>query len=730
MELNGLDGVTTAVQLIARVRPLHITETQCPQDALSIEEGGIVWAKKGVTKALNVDAILRETASQSDVFGTVQGHVAPFVQGYDCSVLAYGHTGSGKTFTMGGERVALGSVSVDDVAINDGSGLIPRFVEKVFEACDAELENAPHDTFQLSCTYMEICNEKIYDLLAVQPLAPSPPRSLPSSSNSPPKGASSPLKTTLQDTPRSSWNSNRTAKESLGLSLRQHPLGDVYVLGLTRCDIVSSQDAVALFHQACVNRAAATSANEAPDGHTIFELSLNRQSPQGTRVSRLALVDLAGFTKPVQGIDPPVNNKSLATLTTCMTMLAKSQRRILHGNSSTIIPFRESVLTRLLQPFVQGASRVTFVLTLSQSATSLNDTCTTLRFAERLRSISCKPTRNPIVPVAPTASLEATHAMQLEMNRLRQALVQITCKHEAAVVHDKALMAENDRLRIDLHASQSLLDRTNQSPTRAAAHHRQLDTIPDHNAPDTLATDAAISVHNPTVLGEPSHANMLPKTSTTPVCPPSLPYDPPLRNGTTIDTNTRLPLLMPSAKDSSIRAPETSLPLSLQKKLVHVPLPMRFQAPPRRPARNLVPSPPKLPPDTPSSLKPNASLNNHNDLFASALPLLDTKLQSTRPIEKPSRRHTRRRRHTRHDDEGSSVAMLMSTPRAMALPKLHPPHPPILTSSPQPPKPVNQLAAPKEDSADIARYKVQRRMELEAMLGGDFLGSRDAYIFF
>ncbi|RHY55663.1 hypothetical protein DYB34_002067 [Aphanomyces astaci] len=214
-------------------------------------------------------------------------------------------------------------------------------------------------------------------------------------------------------------------------------------------------------------------------------------------------------------------------------MLAKSQRRILHGNSSTIIPFRESVLTRLLQPFVQGASRVTFVLTLSQSATSLNDTCTTLRFAERLRSISCKPTRNPIVPVAPTASLEATHAMQ------------------AAVVHDKALMAENDRLRIDLHASQSLLDR-----------------------------------------------------------------------------------------------------------------------------------------------------------------------------------HTRRRRRTRHDDEGSSVVTLMSTPRAMALPKLHPPHPPILTSSPQPPKPVNQLAAPKEDSADIARYKVQRRMELEEMLGGDFLGSRDAYIFF
>ncbi|RHY19261.1 hypothetical protein DYB25_003942 [Aphanomyces astaci] len=301
---------------------------------------------------------------------------------------------SGRTASF---QVQYAVVSVDDVAINDGLGLIPRFVEKVFEACDAELENAPHDTFQLSCTYME-CR---------------------------------------------------------------------------------------------------------------------------------------GFTKPVQGIDPPVNNKSLATLTTCMTMLAKSQRRILHGNSSTIIPFRESVLTRLLQPFVQGASRVTFVLTLSQSATSLDDTCTTLRFAERLRSISCKPTRNPIVPVAPTASLEATHAMQ------------------AAVVHDKALMAENDRLRIDLHASQSLLDR-----------------------------------------------------------------------------------------------------------------------------------------------------------------------------------HTRRRRRTRHDDEGSSVVTLMSTPRAMALPKLHPPHPPILTSSPQPPKPVNQLAAPKEDSADIARYKVQRRMELEEMLGGDFLGSRDAYIFF
>ncbi|ETW06708.1 hypothetical protein, variant [Aphanomyces invadans] len=635
-------------------------------------------------------------------------HVDHFIKGYDCAILAYGHTGSGKTFTMVGDRAALEKTTANKITVDNGSGIIPRCLQQIFDACDI-IENAD-DVVHLSCSYMEIVNERVYDLLAIPPAA-SPPRpradppSSPSSSSSPsrlsqspPKAAPSSPHNSLQNTPRSLWNSHRAARESLGLPLRQHPLGHVFVQGLKQCSISCGQDALELHHKAFVHRS-----TDVPVGHTIFEISMTRQTVAGTRVSRLVLVDLAGFENGSH------NNKSIAALTYCMHVVSKSQH---HPGSVSCVPFRESVLTRLLQPFLLGSSGTTFVVTLSPAAEAIDDTRATLRFAERLRSISCKPTRQPLVPNTAPTPIEELHAMQLEMNRLRDALARVTCKHEAARRHDQALLMENQQLRAHLDASRSVPKQTD-SPTPS---------------PLVIVDSASNDVELPIKTTKTKRDRQSARE-------PSSSSDPPKRVDESSDKLTLLPRLSP-AKVSTARVPETSLSPDLLKKLVQVPLPLRLQES-RRPAApstttynqttptpsDLAPSPPRPRHDPPlhnntSSKASSSGRSAASTKATSLLPSIDCK-QPSRPPHAPSAtRHSRTHKKEWRGD--SSSVMVMSTPRAMALPKLDQRSPPI--QSPQP-------SAPREDDS-LAQYKLRRREELETMLGGDFLGTRDAFIFF
>lgn len=74
--------------------------------------------------------------------------------GFNATVLAYGQTGSGKTFTMG-SGFTLG-VSEDDL------GIIPRVIRLIFEE---ELRRKEFAEFVIKCTFLEIYNEELIDLL-------------------------------------------------------------------------------------------------------------------------------------------------------------------------------------------------------------------------------------------------------------------------------------------------------------------------------------------------------------------------------------------------------------------------------------------------------------------------------------------------------------------------------------------------------------------------------------
>lgn len=99
------------------------------------------------------DKIFGPTTTQEDIYtDTVKPFVEKLFQGYSCSVLAYGQTGTGKTYTMLGKNITNMNISQD-------LGLVSRTVADVFQT--AELTS--NVTIEIS--FIEIYNQRIFDLL-------------------------------------------------------------------------------------------------------------------------------------------------------------------------------------------------------------------------------------------------------------------------------------------------------------------------------------------------------------------------------------------------------------------------------------------------------------------------------------------------------------------------------------------------------------------------------------
>lgn len=86
------------------------------------------------------------------------------LDGFHSTIFAYGQTGSGKTFTMEGkhENGVYQSESM--------KGIVARSLEELFTQI-AKLKSSTSKTYNVTCSFLQIYNEKIYDLLSAQPSA-------------------------------------------------------------------------------------------------------------------------------------------------------------------------------------------------------------------------------------------------------------------------------------------------------------------------------------------------------------------------------------------------------------------------------------------------------------------------------------------------------------------------------------------------------------------------------
>jgi kinesin family member 5 len=123
--------------------------------------------------------------------------------------------------------------------------------------------------------------------------------------------------------------------------------------------------------------------------HTIFTITVQQTSETYSKIGKLCLVDLAEVKKfPVEsGNTNKKSNNSLSNL--CIVISALAEK-------SSHIPYRSSVLTRVLQESLGGNSKLIFITTCSQSPLNVEETITNLRFATCVKSIKNFPVVNRI----------------------------------------------------------------------------------------------------------------------------------------------------------------------------------------------------------------------------------------------------------------------------------------------------------------------------------------------
>ena len=293
--------------------------------------------------------------------------VSSALEGYNGSIFMYGQTTSGKTFTM------LGSPN--------NPGILPCVLRDIFLKIKNIKKDNENIEFKVYCSYIEIYNENIHDLLT----------------------------------------------DSNFLKLIDDKKYGVLVAGAKKVIIDNFETGIEIKNFGEENRKyRETLFNEySSRSHCIFQIfienfEIKEQGEIGTtKYSCLNLVDLAGSerineyeSKNITTGETGYINKSLFVLAHVINKLAENnQGKKIH------IPYRDSKLTRLLSQALGGNSLTTIICTVSPAALNYYQTLSTLRFALRAKSVKLKITSNEYVD-----DKEKIEFYKNEIRRLKEEL--------------------------------------------------------------------------------------------------------------------------------------------------------------------------------------------------------------------------------------------------------------------------------------------------------------------
>lgn len=125
------------------------------------------------------DRVFSSDEGQCSIWSSVESLVSRFLEGYNVTVLAYGQTSSGKSYTMGTDRVASSDLfdsdledEADGPMSSDRIGVIPRAVHNIFHRIQSV--STTSNQISIKASYVEIYNEDLIDLIASSASASMP----------------------------------------------------------------------------------------------------------------------------------------------------------------------------------------------------------------------------------------------------------------------------------------------------------------------------------------------------------------------------------------------------------------------------------------------------------------------------------------------------------------------------------------------------------------------------
>ena len=281
----------------------------------------------------------KDITSEKIYLDICQDVIKNFIKGINGTIFVYGQTTSGKTYTM------LGNMEYP--------GILPCALKNLFDLLEKE-KKEKNIKFKLYCSYIEIYNEIIHDLLG----------------------------------------------DATGCKIIEDNNYGLIVPEAQKIYINTFQDGIKLkdigeekrqYKNTIINEYSSRS-------HTIFQLFLETSTQDEesntirNKYSLLNLVDLAGSER-INNSENNKNNNETGYINKSLFALSNVINK-LSENKNNYIPYRDSKLTRLLSVALGGGSLVTIICNISPTADNFFQTVSTLRFANRAKKIKLKPTIN------------------------------------------------------------------------------------------------------------------------------------------------------------------------------------------------------------------------------------------------------------------------------------------------------------------------------------------------
>lgn len=402
------------IQVSVRLRPLNTEEIQRNEPEVIVAEGNSIKmnledvsrisTKSSTTKIFdrqkkfefeNVFGVKDNTASIYK--SIVHDIVMKSIRGINSTIFVYGQTGSGKTYTMTGEYISPTSniyldqsnrlkskspirstrqtsskspiikrssrniesrpqTPISTQEINRAEGLVTMALRKIFLEVDTAEKNG--EEFILNCSYIEIYNELVYDLLR---------------------------------------DFNNAGEQALPI-FEDTDKAEFVVKGAIEESVTNYAEALEVLERGEKNRHfAATNLNHhSSRSHTIFRVFVKYVDKDGIVYgSTCNFVDLAGSEKlskyqdennhirPERIKESKSINKSLFFLTQIINY--KSTMK-----NDNFVPYRNSPLTKILKSSIGGNAKTAIILCINPAFVNIEQTLGTLKFgnlASRIENI-------------------------------------------------------------------------------------------------------------------------------------------------------------------------------------------------------------------------------------------------------------------------------------------------------------------------------------------------------
>lgn len=354
-EVTNLDP---PVKVVVRIRPINGQEKEVDRTVRKVSSDSLSVGDRKFA----FDSVLDTNSSQEDVFQQIG---VPLVKnalaGYNTSILSYGQTGSGKTYTMWGPPSAM----VEDPSPRSHQGIVPRIFQMLFSEIQREQEKSDgrQTNYQCRCSFLEIYNEQIGDLLD---------------------------------------------QSQRNLEIKDDPKNGFYVENLTE-EYVSSYDDVTqlLIKGLSSKKVGATTVNsKSSRSHIVFTFVIeswckgaSSKCFSSSKTSRISLIDLAGLDRNKledvgrQHVQEDKNvKKSLSQLGHLVNTLAKETQ----PEKPEDALYGGSCLTRILRESLGGNAKLTVICNISADNRNSSEILSTLRFGQRIKSVRNEPAINEI----------------------------------------------------------------------------------------------------------------------------------------------------------------------------------------------------------------------------------------------------------------------------------------------------------------------------------------------